>query len=330
LTPTAGQPTSYSYDQASRLTSVDGPAAATYRYDGDGLRTSKTVGGATAHNVWNVTDDVPTLLADGSNYYIYGPDGRPVEHITTAGTVAYYHGDQLGSTRLLTNASGVSVGSYSYDAYGTLTASSGSAVTPLGFAGEYRDAETGLLYLRARYYDPASAQFLTRDPLEAITRQPYLYADGDPLNRIDPRGLSAAGDIVDATFGPGGIVDDVTPDVLSNAAAGYLDGWSDGELSGAFGIDDWCDAPGYGFGNKASYVNPKGAVKGGLKLGTRAFAKKKSRGGPGKAPTGPKRPARHRRKEYDPGQTPGARDPYRKRPPGHRGPWPPRQLLDGH
>jgi len=54
--------------------------------------------------------------------------------------------------------------------------------------GPVVDPETGLQYLRARYYDPATAQFLTRDPLEAETRSVYEYVDGDPLNRIDPSG----------------------------------------------------------------------------------------------------------------------------------------------
>jgi hypothetical protein len=51
------------------------------------------------------------------------------------------------------------------------------------------------------------------------------------------------------------------------------------------------------------------------------FAKKKSRGGPGQAPTGPRRPARYRRQE---GPRSGGREPYRKRPPGYTGPWPPK------
>jgi RHS repeat-associated protein len=55
--------------------------------------------------------------------------------------------------------------------------------------GRVVDPETGLLYLRARYYDPATGQFLTRDPLEALTGQPYAYAADNPLNGADPLGL---------------------------------------------------------------------------------------------------------------------------------------------
>jgi RHS repeat-associated protein len=62
--------------------------------------------------------------------------------------------------------------------------------TNLGFAGEYTDSESGLIYLRARYYDPTTGQFLSRDPLASITRQAYGYARGNPLGLTDPSGLS--------------------------------------------------------------------------------------------------------------------------------------------
>jgi hypothetical protein len=48
---------------------------------------------------------------------------------------------------------------------------------------------SGIIYLRARYYDPTTAQFLTRDPIEQLTQQPYQYANGDPLDQVDPLGL---------------------------------------------------------------------------------------------------------------------------------------------
>ncbi len=62
-------------------------------------------------------------------------------------------------------------------------------LSPLGFTGEYTDAETGFVYLRARHYDPATGQFLTRDPLEALTRSPYGYVEGNPVNLTDPSGV---------------------------------------------------------------------------------------------------------------------------------------------
>ena len=54
---------------------------------------------------------------------------------------------------------------------------------------EYTDAETGFVYLRARYYDPATGQFISRDPLVALTGSAYGYVYGNPLNLTDPLGL---------------------------------------------------------------------------------------------------------------------------------------------
>lgn len=70
----------------------------------------------------------------------------------------------------------------------------GTASTPLQFSGQYTDAETGLVYLRARYYDPTTAQFLTIDPLLPATGTPYAYVVGNPLNAVDPAGTCASGD----------------------------------------------------------------------------------------------------------------------------------------
>jgi RHS repeat-associated protein len=56
-------------------------------------------------------------------------------------------------------------------------------------AGEYTDAETGFQYLRARYYDPSTGQFLTRDPIASITQEPYSYASNNPINVTDLTGM---------------------------------------------------------------------------------------------------------------------------------------------
>lgn len=89
----------------------------------------------------------------------------------------------------MTTFSGTVDATYTFDAYGRQIGKTGTASTPLGFAGEYTDAESGLLYLRARYLDPTTGQFLTSDPLVAVTGSPYGYTMGNPLNGLDPSGL---------------------------------------------------------------------------------------------------------------------------------------------
>jgi hypothetical protein len=55
------------------------------------------------------------------------------------------------------------------------------------------------VYLRARYYDPATGAFLSRDPAESTTREPYAYTAGNPINRIDPSGLLFATGLEDSS-----------------------------------------------------------------------------------------------------------------------------------
>ena len=90
---------------------------------------------------------------------------------------------------LLDDEDGYIRGSYDYDPYGNTEQASGYADTPLRFGGQYQDDETGLIYLRARYQDPATNQFLTVDPIVAQTRSAYGYANNDGVNAGDPTGL---------------------------------------------------------------------------------------------------------------------------------------------
>src|SRR5437773_1112548 len=105
---------------------------ATYTYNGDGTRMSKTVSGSTTAFTW---DDTGSLLSEGTISYIYGADGLPLEQVTSAGVVTYYHHDDAGSTRALTSSTGTVVGSYTYDANGTTVASTGSAANPFRYVG---------------------------------------------------------------------------------------------------------------------------------------------------------------------------------------------------
>jgi RHS repeat-associated protein len=188
----AGSSTTETYNQAGRLTAAKpaGGTSSSYRSDGDGLRANKTpAGGTIQYMAWDaVTNTVPMLLNDYVTNFIYGPGGTPVEQIKGT-TNTYPMGDQLDSTVLLTGSTGTVTGTWTYNAYGTVTAHTGTGTIPLLFNGQYQDTETGLYYLRARYYDPATGGFLSRDPMDAQTRQPYQYANDDPVDVADPSGM---------------------------------------------------------------------------------------------------------------------------------------------
>jgi RHS repeat-associated protein len=197
----------YAYDQSDRLTQVaTGTTTATYTYDGRGLRATKTVNATTTTAyTWTAAGG---LLTAGATNYVYGPADLPIEQI--AGSASqWFVQDHLGSTRALLDSSGAIVAGYSYTPWGAVASHTGAASTSLQFAAQYTDAESGFIYLRACYYDPATAQFVTVDPLLDKTHSAYGYVAGNPLNDTDPSGLCgwlcktaigiAAGAVIGAT-----------------------------------------------------------------------------------------------------------------------------------
>jgi RHS repeat-associated protein len=114
----------------------------------------------------------------------------------------YIQHDQQGSTRLLSDPEGQISSFYTYNPYGQTTGKSGAASSSLLYGGQYQDSETGFYYLRARYYDPATSNFVTVDPLSLLTRSPYNYGGNNPLNFSDPSGLAVELDcaVSEATF----------------------------------------------------------------------------------------------------------------------------------
>ena len=83
---------------------------------------------------------------------------------------------------------------YDYDAFGNLTENTGSEATnnPFRYNGQYTDDETGLLYLRNRYYDPTIGRFTQEDPAKDGLNW-YVYCANDPVNFVDPLGLLSIG-----------------------------------------------------------------------------------------------------------------------------------------
>ena len=103
------------------------------------------------------------LLSLGGASYLYGPDGVVFAEISATDQIRCLHHDRRGSIRTVTDQTGQRVGAQSFDTHGNPTSQTGQSTT-FGFAGEHTDPDTGLVYLRARDYDPATGQFLTRDP----------------------------------------------------------------------------------------------------------------------------------------------------------------------
>jgi RHS repeat-associated protein len=96
--------------------------------------------------------------------------------------------DHLGSTSALADVSGNVVEQLAYDSFGN---SSGSSRTRYGYTGRERDPETGMLYYRARFYDPQAGRFISEDPIGFRGGDNfYQYVGNSPISFADPLGLA--------------------------------------------------------------------------------------------------------------------------------------------
>ncbi|MDE8564821.1 colicin E5-related ribonuclease [Anoxybacillus rupiensis] len=123
-------------------------------------------------------------------------NGKPNTVTNANGDTFYYVINYRGDVIRIVDENGATVANYSYDPWGkVLSVSENAAVAgqPIGYAGYYYDRETKLYYLQARYYDPETARFISRDPDpgdkdDPITQNAYTYANDNPVMLVDPDG----------------------------------------------------------------------------------------------------------------------------------------------
>jgi len=184
-----GGVTRYTWSDADRLTSITAPSGvtSTYRYDAFGRRLEVNDNGAVRRFVysgWNLRNEF-----DGTNAlratFVAGLFPDSVYEIVRDGTRYYPLFDGVGSVTTFTNAAGATVGRVRYSAFG-VPQSSGVTENAVSFTGHQFDAATGLVYARARYYDPTLGRFLSQDPEWAVN--PYVYALDAPLEFTDLTG----------------------------------------------------------------------------------------------------------------------------------------------
>ena len=168
----------------------------TFTYNGNGDRVKQAKDGTdTTYVVDSVPENARVLMettAGSTTYYIYGHD--LLYTIDGAGAPHYQHTDTLGSVVAITDGSGNVEQTYDYDIFGQIRSATGSSGNRFTFTGEENDA-SGLVYLRARYYNPVTGRFLSRDPFPAKatdtqTLNRYAYVKNNPTNYVDPSGQS--------------------------------------------------------------------------------------------------------------------------------------------
>lgn len=158
--------------QGKRLQSLSGnDTTASYTYDEQGVRSSKTVNGVTTTFSYNGSLLMAQVQGSGASQvkqlYSYDANGQLV--------TVNYNGTEYFSLRNGQNdivglmyASGNRVVEYTYDAWGKLISITDTLATSLGadnpfrYQGYYYDTETALYYLMTRYYDPEVCRFFGR------------------------------------------------------------------------------------------------------------------------------------------------------------------------
>ncbi len=180
----------YAYDSANRLISMSNQSTVnSYQYNGLGDRLTQSVNGSTTTYALDINSSLPEVLSDGQFTYLYGLDN--IAQVNAGGT-QYFLGDALNSTRQLTNASAQITLAHSYDPFGSVSFSAGNGQSVYGYTSEQSDP-SGLMYLRARYYNPDTGRFTSRDTWEGNDNIPmsfnlWNYVQSNPVNYTDPSG----------------------------------------------------------------------------------------------------------------------------------------------
>jgi len=195
----------YTWDVQDRLVEVQDAATGqtwTHAYDARGRRVAQTAPEKDRAYTWAGDNRVGEYAAGAQvARFTYGAALDDAIHVARDGTSAHLHADALGTVVSASSDSGVELVSYAYDAFGALRSSSGSFENDLAFTGRVHDT-SGLLYYRARFYDPALGRFLNPDPIRfegGINF--YAYAGNNPTTLTDPTGEVAAPIVFGAILG---------------------------------------------------------------------------------------------------------------------------------
>ena len=189
------------YDGLNQLIGfTDGETTASYKYNADGLRTSKTVDGKTINHIWDGSKQIIVDMDDSDWYsaevYVRGTN-LLAKFSKQSGNVKtdyqYYTQNAHGDVVNLTDSTGAITKSYKYDAFGVEQNIDDADTNAFRYCGEYFDAETGTIYLRARYYNPTIGRFISRDSYAGEINDPlslnfYTYCENNPIYGIDPNG----------------------------------------------------------------------------------------------------------------------------------------------
>ena len=218
---------------------------AEFVYNADELRVQKTVNGVATKYTLHGKNIVHITSGTDELHFFYDAQNRPAVVVYNGTAYAYVKSLQ-GDIVAILDENGNTVDSYGYDAWGAPLWCTGELAETLGKVQPFRyrgyvfDEETGLYYLRSRYYNPQWGRFVNADALLVGAEKPvlnhscYIYCTNDPVKNADPDG-EFLNCIIGAVVGAvsGAITAAINGD---NVAAGALVGALSGAAAG-FAVD---------------------------------------------------------------------------------------------
>jgi len=235
---------SYTFDARNRLLNVGG---VTNAYDPAGNRIGQTYGTNSASYVVNPNAKLPQVLMrikNGvTNYYVYGVGLLyQITETASATNTLTYHYDYRGSTIALTDGNGNVTDRIEYSLYATTTYRVGTSDTPFLFNGRYgvQTDPNGLLYMKARYYNPFLCRFINPDPSGfAGGLNWFAYANGNPVSYLDPFGLGVWTSVFGGLRMVGGGIEATVGFTFAGVTSETLVGAAAGVAVGLHGVDSF-------------------------------------------------------------------------------------------
>ena len=197
--------------EGKRLQSLSGNnTTASYTYDEQGVRSSKTVNGVTTTFSYNGSLLMAQTSPQKTLLFSYDANGDVIS-VNYNGTEYFYLRNGQNDIVGLMDGSGTRVVEYTYDAWGKLISTTGTLANTLGadnpfrYRGYYYDTETGLYYLMTRYYDPEVCRFISADVYMstgqgALGGNMWAYCLNNPILYSDTLGESVTVCIFGVTF----------------------------------------------------------------------------------------------------------------------------------
>ena len=180
----------YLYDCLNRITEVKTKAGDIQKnhYDAEGLRSQMEENGKLVSFIY--ADREVITEEDEAGEHIRYIRGHELLASDSERARTYYHYacDEMGSITDITDCHGTVLNHYAYDAFGNRTVEEETVENRFGFAGEMMDAVTGQYYLRARFYNPVIARFLSEDTYYGDGLNLYAYCHNNPVGYVDPSG----------------------------------------------------------------------------------------------------------------------------------------------